>query len=552
MAYLYLFFNSLLVDIDQHRHRYPRLHNPANGRGSCPSQDRWPILCSCVRGGVTNRLRLRPIQGPTLVFVPASLLPTWHREWESMAIDTDLLQLYIHHHSFPGEAVSNVRRHNLRLSATEDGSFTLKSPISHQFMVLTTIESYIEQVVKYFGNLNGRERALAASTVDLKSSHDGLGWARVVRDEAHITNGWETKFFTIMRSFVHRQYRPPNLLALTATPMLKQGLGDVQSLVRIINAISPGIADHPDYAAFATDGALKTLVLDQKALRDAQREGQDVDEAEVRRLADMTGRLQVAYSLRRRNSSVQNNKALASLPPIKISDVRCNVPPCAATLQLQRVEWLFKTQRTEEFKAYKRKWQEEHPGEEMKEIEHKLFLDNAALPRILATIPHLANYGKKDYFHWRYIEQKGWHESPEESIFYTDLGWFRSSSGKLQQLRNIIFDLGKDVDGKPEKIVIVSEFPAVCLAVLAVSTYPFSTPSVLLTKISARPCTGYHGPVDACQHGRHRERILGEQLSGRERSQRFRGAVSRAHRLHSDLGSRDHPAPGLPPGDDGT
>ena len=49
----------------------------------CPSQSKFPILCSCVPGGITLRLEEAVRDGAMLVIVPASLLFVWMEHLEA-------------------------------------------------------------------------------------------------------------------------------------------------------------------------------------------------------------------------------------------------------------------------------------------------------------------------------------------------------------------------------------------------------------------------------------------------------------------------------------
>lgn len=467
MAYLYMIFNCSLAEMAQSRRENPRGHLADGQAGRCPSQDKWPILCSCVTNGVTNRRGLHAVHGASLIIIPASLLSTWDTEWKMMDVGAPIaLRLYVHHHHYArARQVPLALRHHLRLVRNDDGSCRLDSTISHRVMVLTTIESYTEQVACLFRNINCRGPK-PARLVTFPGDHDGLAWARVVRDEAHLFINWETQFFKIMQSLAQRRYQPPNFLPLTATPTLRNGIGDMMSLVRTINSISPQLEDLPAYANFLELEDLNNLRDAQLNLREKQQAGADVDVEEEESVADAVGRLQVAYCIRRRNSSRQNDKGLASLPEIRYFDVRCSNPDPVKVLQLQRVEWLLKEQLSQELKDQRAAWARDHPNKPLDVIELEMFLDNAAMPRMLATLPWLTELGFRYYFTWSYMVTQGWHEQPQTSMLARNIAAVEQSSGKLLQLRKILENLGTDVQGRPEKMVVVSEYPVVCLAVL--------------------------------------------------------------------------------------
>jgi len=385
--------------------------------------------------------------------------------------------LYIHHHGVAGhQRLPPVKHHQLRLCRQGDGSWGLDTPLAHRYLIMTTIESYLQQVAHCFRNVNCATTQKAARYIDFPADHDGIGWARVVRDEAHLVLGFTTLFFQIMQSFVLRAsrgiYKAPNFLALTATPILRNGIGDMMSLVRTINDISPDIDEHAQYADFIDLAKLEGLRDCQLEMRKAQQTGGAVTKAQEQAIADAIGRLQLSYTIRRRNSSVQNNKALAVLPEIVYKDVQCPNSDDIAVLQMRRVEWLLKKQLTREFKTKKALWRATYGRRPMEEIELDLFLDNAQAPRILSTIPWLTELKFRYYFTWQHIMDKEWHTHPDLSPFAANIAEVERTSGKLCELRKILTGLRTDVQGRPEKLVVVSEFPVVCLAVLVVCELP--------------------------------------------------------------------------------
>lgn len=480
ITWLYVLFNFCLAEMDVDRKKHPERHCPgrAGALTACPSQHRWPVVCSCVPGGLAQRLGLTGRPGATLILVPFGLLRTWQREWEALEVDTKLLPLSLFIHHGDSLSVPPIRQHHLKLTAGTDGRLSiLSSDTTHHYAIMTTVESYQSKVCKLFGNSQGVLKHAS-------SRWDGLAWARVIRDEMHLTTKWNTQLFRILESFTRTEWVLPNLLALTATPMLRNGVEDMVNVVRIINMLSPDIARHPDCAAFASLQDLEKLKREDKTVRSRQihysrgkvleeqgperpRARKDKrDHEQEQRVGLMVGRLQSAYCIRRRNSTVQNGKSLALIPPIEYYDVDCNLPNHSANMLVQEVEWLLKEHLT-------RRWVREvgdraavKSGNAATEVPLDLFLDNAVATRILATLPHLASYKTKDVLTWQGISKRGWVKAPQESWLTRDIDRMVASSGKLQQLRELIGRLGNDVDGAPEKLVVVSEFPVVCLAVL--------------------------------------------------------------------------------------
>lgn len=433
-------------------------------------------------------------------------------EWKSIDVGVSLpARLYVQHHSLRERGVPKSHHHHLRLAAQENGRYELESEISHQYLILTTVESYSDKVVRGFANVNCTGESKPAKLIHFPDDHDGVGWARVIRDEAHLTINFDTQFYGIMQSLIRRDYQPPNFLPLTATPRLRNGIGDMVSLIRTINDLSPELSKDPRATQFTSTDELEKLQKQQAMVRDLQLAGQDVKAADERAVAEATGQLDVVYTIRRRNSSLQNGKGLATLPPIVYMDVECANTVDVEVLKMQRVEWLLKKQITREFKEKKSKWELEHPGRPMEEIELDMFLDNAQLPRMLSTIPGATDWGRnRQLFTWDNIEGNDWHNRPGLSWFAQNLDHLERTSGKLSELRKLVDALGTDVQGLPEKLVVVSEFPIVCLAVLVVSqpmAYLMSTRSADLYIVS--PVDGHKHEMDACQAGHYGTRSSG-------------------------------------------
>lgn len=471
-AYLYILFNFFLTENAEDIRIFPGRHcRPTDREGftqpetaRCPSRDKWPIVCACEEHSVTARLGLVPRDGATLILLPASLIGRWQSEWQAIGVDRSLgLRLHIHHSDYSKRYIPRSKLDHLILRRTtgEGTSAVMAAPISnraHHFIVLTTVESYYSHVQRYCGAR--RQWNLTSGYAWEKDHTDGLAWGRILRDEAHLTSNWDTTIYRILEGLAHNGWTRPNFLALTATPMLRNGIADMLALVRTINLFSPDISKHAECSEFARLRDLDRLVTahENNLTRQTRENLMDDDH-----LAQTIGRLQAAYCIRRRNDSVQNGKVLAWIPPLECYDVFCSVDDEADVYQIRYIEGMLRSHLNH---AMARRLRSSGEG---LVCSTQLLLDNAIIPRILASIPGLTRYRTRGALTWTHIKQKKWHLRAERSPIYADMDLLERSSGKLQRLRELLQALDVDVNNEPEKLVVVSEFPIVCFVVLCVS-----------------------------------------------------------------------------------
>lgn len=469
-------------DIRSHPERHCRPTDQEYGQSQnarCPTRDRWPIVCACEENSITSRLSLKPRDGATLILVPASLIGRWQAEWRAIGINEESikLRLYTHHSGFREDFVPKHQLVHLALQRVDGRGVTAKaappsSNIAHRFMILTTVESYYAHIQSYCGAR--RQWKLTEGYAWDDAYTDGLAWARVVRDEAHLTPNWSTTLYRILESMAHNGWVPPNFVALTATPMLRNGVIDMLACVQIINLFSPNIGQHPPCAEFAQQHSLDKLAESYRSMRKKQLKGHKVNDKVIHIVTRAVGRLQAAYCLRRRNDSVQNNKPLANIPPLECYDVSCPIVGEGHVQRMRQVEGMLKARLTYAWEQRLTQWKTRGDDEDEPVCDIKLLLDNAVMSRILASVPGLTRYKTRKALTWAHIKAKKWHLKPEHSHIYADIESLEQSSGKLRMLRKLIQRLDVDVDAKPEKLVVVSEFPIICLVILCVSLYSTS------------------------------------------------------------------------------
>ncbi|OAP60180.1 hypothetical protein AYL99_05182 [Fonsecaea erecta] len=454
IMYVVAYLNYLLVALEIDRQQHPERHCTENG-GPCRSPYSRAIVCPCDPDGVTARFGLKGRMGATLVLAPKRLLITWKQEWRSTGIDG--MSLYIQHGEFPGDAVPHYRRRCLTLEKVEghNGSAVMEirpDSRAHEMIVLTTTGSYWRRVQHHFRLWRPLVPAAAvADVLPLGMRTDGICWSTIVMDEAHTHIKKAVYVHQLVASLASNGWIKPNFIAVTATPMLRNGPIDMRFMIKAINMMSPDISQHPECRAFADESSLDLLCRDYQRMRRLQARG-NADPHLEENVRACVSALYAAYAIQRRASSIQNGKMLVQLPPLAMYDVEC---PSGAQdrYRIWQVEEFLKTS----FRQSR--------DEEMEASLAEL-LTHSVKARILADAPYLALYGSTELLTWSHIRGEGWHLRPEESPFCRDLREIEESSGKLQMLRYILTNLGRNAAGDDEALVVVSEFPVICLIVL--------------------------------------------------------------------------------------
>ncbi|KIW62943.1 hypothetical protein, variant [Phialophora macrospora] len=468
-AYLYILLNFLLAENRRHIRQYPHLHclpsRPSPSPDArCPSAHLFSIECACQAHSVAHRRQLQARDGASLVIVPAGLIGAWESEFARLELSRDLidLRLYVHHREFANRAIPPDQLHRLHAPPQAGSSnATPDHSAANAFVVLTSVESYHEWVRTYCGD----GRSLGATRPDVS---DGVTWARVLRDEAHLTPNDDTRLYQILASLARAGPIPPNFLALTGTPLLRNGVRDVQALIQVINQFSPGLEDAPEFAEFLTESQLTRIANDFLACQTGGRSSGAQEEVQT-----SVQRLLAAYCLRRHARTFQNHKVLARIPPLECYEVSCPLDDDDVALRMQRkTDAMLKKTLSREFLAQRTRWQTRR-GSPVFRVTLDVLLDNVRLARTLATVPGLVHFGPRKELSWSHIQKQGWHRDCRRSLFFRHIGELESTSGKLQALRRFITEWRDCVshDGLPEHLVIISEFALVCHIVVCFLTH---------------------------------------------------------------------------------
>ncbi|KAL2424154.1 hypothetical protein ABEF95_003171 [Exophiala dermatitidis] len=470
IALLTAILRSLITDNAIDVQTNPQRHLPAedsmDSTKFCPSRDTFAVECACHRRSPAFGWKKRP--GATLIFVPASLIGTWESEWTKLGVDRQNLRvdLFIQHEdyrlaSLPGKLYPRLRLQWLGKTVAAEPA----RPHAHRLIVLTTVESYQSCVVEVLNN----GRAMPDPNTGSRVQTDGLAWGLVMRDEAHLTRNLETRLYTALTGLAQNGAwsDPPSFVALTGTPLLRNGILDMLPLVKMINLFSPKIADDKRYSDFLDHATLVIAANDLAGLmrRQQSKAGLDsVGSQMIESYGQFFARLLALYTIRRRSDSFQNGKILAYIPPLEQYDLICRPQGQVAFPSMSQIEDVLK-------KKLNRAWESElalflRRGGSAGDFEpsERVLLANVYIGRLLATAPALARMGRRDKLSWSYLKQQGWHRRPKQSEVYRRIAELEASSGKLQTLRAVLTSLDhcKTWDGEQEKLVIISDIVYTC------------------------------------------------------------------------------------------
>lgn len=444
------------------------------------------MVCPCIKGGVTERLHLAARPGASLLLVPKALIGNWKREMQQVGIEEALsLRMCIQHRDWQDDSVHSYMKAWLQLQCKEktaDDSVEMEldpESMAHSLIIMTTIESYDTWVRQRLGAFRYWREVEKPSSDD---TTDGIAWARVIRDEAHLLPKWQSTFYRILESLANNAWVPPNFVAITATPILSRWILDAIPIIRGIVLVSPELSKDDAYRQHGTSKQLDEWEAKFDTVLSGDSDEKATDEAEVH-----AGELLTAFTIQRRHDTVQNGKPLAALPLLEAYNVLCQAKDGLGEDQIHQVEKHLKKSMTE-------LWKERQTFE----CSIEDLLTFASRGRLLATIPGLIKYESMSDVTFKNIVHQDWHNSPEQSDVYKDIGRLVKGSVKLQVLRHIIKSLGHDVYGQPEKLIVMTDFPVVCLAVLAVRGNLSSF--VLSTLIMSRSVERWMSNADGFMH----------------------------------------------------
>ncbi|OAP60172.1 hypothetical protein AYL99_05174 [Fonsecaea erecta] len=459
-AYLYIILNYLLAHNLDHIRQHPRMHCQPSAPGRpqavdarCPVSHFFGVECACQEYSVASRLGLSARNGASLILLPAGLIGVWVSEFVKLGLSPRVnLRLYVQHRSFASSGIPTSQTHLLH----RDPGSTQDVRANH-FVVLTSVESYHDWVQEYCrrGRPSGLDQDAGGTSVAVRSR--GLRWARVLRDEAHLTPNLNTRLYSILEVLARDADIPPNFVALTGTPMLRGGVRDMLALVHVINQVSPELKNSTEHAGFVQLSQLSRIADDFLNAQVRVDSGSEAVVGTVRRLL-------VAYCIRRHAHSLQNGKTIARIPPLICYDVSCPSDEHADAHYLCRAESMLRKHLSRALETQRDRWLAEGGSPSQFRVDVDLLLENVRMARILATMPALAHYGPRGELTWNAVKRNGWHVRCQSSKFYHVLPELEATSGKLQALRRFValWEPTRSSDGHPESLVVISEFAFVC------------------------------------------------------------------------------------------
>lgn len=427
------------------------------------------VECACQESSVTSQLSLEARDGASLIFVPAGLIGVWESDFKQLGLSKHLgLRLFVQHRNFISRMIPRSQLRHLQAQGDLE-----QSTSANGFIVLTSVESYSEWVQQYCGDHYHKV------TRDPRSPL-GLRWARILRDEAHLTPNSDTKLYRILTDVIDSTETPPNFVAVTGTPMLRRGVRDMLALVQVINQISPELKNSADYTDFVHSNQLSQIADDFLACQAQPSTSMNAP------IINTVQRLLAAYCIRRHAHSFQNNKTLVWVPPLKCYEVLCPLD-IIDTQRLRQTESMLKKGLSRELEQHLERWIANGGTPAGLNVNHDLLLENVRMARVVASVPALARYGPPKQLTWARIKGEGWHLRCKQSIFYRDIDTLEASSGKLQALRRFIalWESTQSYDGVLEHLVVISEFAFMCHIIECVCTPEYSGPVAALTNSSS-------------------------------------------------------------------
>ncbi|EER22853.1 SNF2 family N-terminal domain containing protein [Coccidioides posadasii C735 delta SOWgp] len=430
-------------------HKGPKQHHLR-----CPSQDMFPILCACVPDGVTARCLSQPLQGAMLVVVPKGLLLPWAREWaDSIPGDSGnclKLNLFIGHGDLTPTKVGNLGHAFIQTAQHATlRQHDLGPQQCYRHMFLTTPGSLSSRVMIPLHDIQ-------------KQDAQQLRWRAVIRDECHQEKGFDSKTirqFREINSAAGKQGYAPATWLLSGTPYDK-GPTDMLSWMTILatagweNDARLQFAQHDQWKTLS---ARVQLLISKKQLS-------RTDQIEFRSAAHQFGQVLECLMIRRTTETSWFNKPIMELPPNRHHDVLCSLEPKVRD-ELQRREEREIQKLKDSYMRSLQEWKKHGQGSKP-ELSSQTFFKKSRINRIIAIFPALLDLMKTEQRELKLTDEEmmenGWHAGGDKEAPYIHaIDALANSSSKCRAIQHILQGMGRDYRGRPEKIVILTEFPRV-------------------------------------------------------------------------------------------
>ncbi|EFW13350.1 conserved hypothetical protein [Coccidioides posadasii str. Silveira] len=418
-------------------HKGPKQHHLR-----CPSQDMFPILCACVPDGVTARCLSQPLQGAMLVVVPKGLLLPWAREWaDSIPGDSGnclKLNLFIGHGDLTPTKVGNLGHAFIQTAQHATlRQHDLGPQQCYRHMFLTTPGSLSSRVMIPLHDIQ-------------KQDAQQLRWRAVIRDECHQEKGFDSK--TI------RQFREINSAAG------KQGYAQPPGyMLSWMTILATAGWENDARLQFAQHDQWKTLSARVQLLI-SKKQLSRTDQIEFRSAAHQFGQVLECLMIRRTTETSWFNKPIMELPPNRHHDVLCSLEPKVRD-ELQRREEREIQKLKDSYMRSLQEWKKHGQGSKP-ELSSQTFFKKSRINRIIAIFPALLDLMKTEQRELKLTDEEmmenGWHAGGDKEAPYIHaIDALANSSSKCRAIQHILQGMGRDYRGRPEKIVILTEFPRV-------------------------------------------------------------------------------------------
>lgn len=470
------------------KHLLPRrLRSGKALHDKCPSAHLLDIACPCECDLVR---RLVPKVGLAVVYVPAKIMGTWLAELTKLVDfeDRKVMQLrvfYVQHQTYwdvSAEMVSDDNIHLLRCN--QDGS----TPDGQErFLVVIAAQSYdrrFKQMLKSEWNHN-----FTLGQIFVNEFHETKS------DTATILTQIETYKNDIIASIQSRDprlddeteeewherlkdaYRSelPHVYGFSATPWMKS-FNDLAAMVKLIE--QPWWSSDPTWKSMTGAECRETGAHTERMEARTTPVAKEERKKNVARMKALLDHLMIKRTASSR--TIDGKGPLVILPPHQTRKVLCHLSAEHRKL-LQDADKTITKQAQREYESLC--GQAEERGKPIPKASLKSYFSKAVKLRAPTVIPNLLPFAEKyglkltddelrnakgcnrPVFSELEGKEEDWLKCPEDSLYQLHLDQLTKDAPKLLALKNIIDQLGEDIYGRPEKLVIFTSSPVVSMIV---------------------------------------------------------------------------------------
>lgn len=429
----------------------------------CPSE-LWPICCPCVDGSPSGLLE--PQCGPVLIFVPPPVIGNWLREWNS-SIDECChpvrMRLHVAH---TNHAVSGPTSSFKQAIQTDDEGHA--RPGQGRLVVITTSKCYAKHVRQVFR----KGQPATSNPAHMPTTDNSVLWGRILVDEFHQEKNYDANIPRSIRNMYAATWA--YMWFYSGTPF-EVSPKDLEGYISTIASVG----DWPQ------DGILRRCTVEEVGAmhKEFKRlENQKVHDATLMgKLADRFGQLLRRLMIRRTPATKWFGEPIVRIPPHEERNVRCAFPPRFQPY-LDRLtaeaNAIMATHHKDRVDAWTRGGRR---GPKPSERDFSKYISVAHKLRIAASIPALARLNVEDHIELTGDEMRSaqWY-TDEDNPYVKNLQELVDSSNKIRRIGEIVDRLGRDVDGRPEKLLIMSMSPVVAYIITKASHLPCLPPNTLV------------------------------------------------------------------------